>query len=154
MATVHFATTLSLDTEGTVWSASNGATRRKLQIINKLPAGSGQVKTIDCQVGTLDKGNHSFIFLNPAKPEDKRILGVYTNTSYGYSVVEGTEIYGNYSSGGPGNSCSQFGIYEVGTILKIATYKNRRPPYYVKFEKTGWVEVPSHEIEIEEQSEI
>jgi len=118
MAKVFFNTSLSFTNEGEIWSAKNGATRRELKLINKIKAGE-DVDFVEAQLGKLDKGNHSFIFINEPKANDNRILGVFLNSSYAYDVVEGNEIYSNYSSGGYGNSCSQFGIYEFGSLLKV-----------------------------------
>lgn len=153
MAKVFFNQSLNFTNEGEIWSKKNGATRRELKVINKIKAGE-QIESIDCQLGFLDKGNNSFIFVNAPKPEDKRILGVFLNGSYSYDVVEGKEIFCNHSSGGYGNSCSSFGIYELGTLLKVHTYKNRQPARYYKLTECGWVYVENHEVEQSEMNEV
>jgi hypothetical protein len=125
------------------WSASNGATRRTLKVVSKLTTINEDLSIpICCSLGTLDKGNHSFIFVNePKSNSDNRILGVFLNTSYGYSVHKGKELYSNNSVGGVGNSESKFGIYEVGTILEIDTYKNRQSASYMQLTENGWIEI-------------
>ncbi len=121
MAKIYSNIELSLDQQGEIWSASNGATRRTLVVINKINEQPGIY--FRAKLGTLDKGNHSFIFINEEKDNDERVLGLFLNSDYGYQVLEGKELFSNYSSGGYGNSCSQFGIYELGSLLEINTYK-------------------------------
>jgi hypothetical protein len=138
--------------ENTPWSAKNGATRRTLLIINKLYPGINQVNNelfldnIECSVGYLDKGNHSFIFINPPKKDDSRTVGLFLNSSYSYTLISGKELYSNSSSGGYGNSCSTFGLYEVGTVLKEHTYKNRKSASYYELTENGWTRRESYDI--------
>lgn len=153
MAKVFLNKSLNFTNEGEIWSAKNGATRRELKVINKISAGEN-VDFVEAQLGKLDKGNHSFIFINEAKKNDNRIIGVFLNSSYAYDIVEGNEIFSNYSSGGCGNSCSQFGIYELGTLLKVHTYKNRKPASYYKLTEKGWQYIENHEVEQSEMEEI
>lgn len=149
---VHSNIELSLDQQGEIWSASNGATRRTLVVINKINEQPGNY--FRAKLGTLDKGNHSFIFINEEKGEDERVLGLFLNSNYAYQVIEGKELFSNYSQGGYGNSCSQFGIYEEGTLLEVNTYKNRNTPSYYRLNNEGWVEVPVHEVNTSEIEEI
>jgi hypothetical protein len=145
---------LPLNQEGKVWEAQNGATRRTLVVINKIAVSDGQVNFIDCSLGFLDKGNHSFIFINPNKFNDDRILGLFLNRECGFKVVEGNEMYSNNSIGGYGNSESKFGIYEVGTIIEVTTYKNRKTPTYYKLTTDGWVNLGVYEVAVNEITEI
>lgn len=154
MAKIYCNQKLSLDKQGEIWSASNGATRRNLVIINKLMSVTPS-NELNASVGTLDKGNHSFIFLNEEKMNDKnRIVGLFLNSDYAYQVLEGKELYSSYSSGGYGNSCSMFGLYEVGTLLEINTYKNRNTPSYYRLTESGWIIVPSHEVFSDDIKEV
>jgi len=153
MAKVYFNKPLDFINE-VVWSACNGATRRELKVINKIKKAGEQINCVNCQLGFLDRRNHSFIFMNEPKPEDNRILGLFLNNSYSYDLVEGKEIYSNYSAGGYGNSCSSFGIYEVGTLLKVHTYKNRNAPSYYKLTADGWKFVENYEVEQSEINEV
>ena len=153
MAKVFFNQRLNFTIQGEIWRAKNGATRRDLKLINKVSSDKN-VDFIEAQLGKLDKGNHSFIFINEPKKSDNRILGVFLNSEYAYDVVEGKEIFSNYSSGGPGNSCSQFGIYELGTLLKVHTYKNRRPASYYRLTEEGWQYIENHEVEQSEMEDI
>lgn len=151
MAKIYSNIKLDLNKQNQIWKAQNGQTRRTLIVINKINQEPSFV--FHAKLGVLNKGNHSFIFINEEKNQDNRILGLFLNNSYGYRVLEGNEIFGNYSIGGPGNTCSQFGIYEVGTLLEVYTYKNRNTPSYYRLTDNGWVEVPVHEVfpsEIEE----
>lgn len=152
MAKIFSNIELSLDQQGEIWSASNGATRRTLVVINKINEQPGNY--FRAKLGTLNKGNHSFIFLNEEKGNDDRVLGLFLNAEYGYEVLEGKELFSNYSQGGYGNSCSQFGIYEVGTLLEVASYKNRQTPGYFRLTETGWVDVPVYEVAPTEIEEI
>jgi hypothetical protein len=152
MAKIYSNIELSLDQHGEIWSASNGATRRTLVVINKITEQPGNY--FRAKLGTLDKGNHSFIFINEEKGNDERVLGLFLNSDYAYQVLEGKELFSNYSSGGYGNSCSQFGIYEMGTLLEVNTYKNRNTPSYYRLTESGWVNVPVHEVNTSEIKEV
>lgn len=156
MAKIFFDTDLPETANGEIaWSAKNGATRRELKLVNKLGRDiPSQTKCLEASVGTLDKGNHAFIFLNEPKASDSRVLGIALNSAYAYTVVEGKELYTNTSSGGYGNSCSQFGVYELGVVLKHHSYKNRRGATYVRLTENGWVRVEAHEYEADEQTEL
>lgn len=152
MAKIYSNIELSLDQQGEIWSASNGATRRTLVVINKINEQPGNY--FRAKLGTLDKGNHSFIFINEEERNDERVLGLFLNSEYGYQVLEGNELFTNYSLGGSGNSCSQFGIYEVGTLLEVNTYKNRNTPSYYRLTESGWIDVPVHEVNPSEIEEV
>lgn len=152
MAKVYSNVKLSLDQQGEIWSASNGATRRTLVVVNKINEQPGIF--FRAKIGTLDKGNHSFIFINEEKENDERVLGLFLNSDYAYQVIEGKELFGNCSSGGIANSCSQFGIYGVGSLLEVNTYRNRNTPSYYRLTETGWVDVPVHEVNPSEIEEI
>lgn len=152
MAKIYSNIELSLDQQGEIWSASNGATRRTLVLINKINEQPGNF--FRAKLGTLDKGNHSFIFINEEKGNDERVLGLFLNSDYAYQVLEGKELFVNHSSGGYGNSCSKFGIYELGTLLEVNTYKNRNTPSYYRLTTSGWVDVPVHEVNPSEIEEV
>jgi len=49
------------------WSACNGATRQILTIINKTEKELIPGIAYDVSLGTLDKGQHSYIFINNSK---------------------------------------------------------------------------------------
>ena len=122
------------------WRAKNGATRRTLKVINKAGV---EGKRFQAQLGTLNKGNHSFIFINKPNVGDNRIMGLFVNSAQGYEVVEehspeNAAVFENSSYGGPGNSCSQFGIYQIGTVLAEFTYKGRQGKNYWVLNKNGW----------------
>lgn len=152
MAKIYSNVELSLDQQGKIWSAKNGATRRSLVVINKINQHPGNY--FRAKLGTLDKGNHSFVFINEEKGKDNRILGLFLNSDYAYQILEGNELFSNCSSGGYGNSCSQFGIYEIGTLLEVNTYKNRNTPSYYRLTDNGWVEVPVYEVNPSEINDI
>jgi len=79
------------------WSAKNGATRRELVLVNKTGREVAAGEALNASLGFLDKGNHSFIFLNPQRGEDSRVLGIFLCDSYGYRVV-GREVPDGYWS--------------------------------------------------------
>lgn len=95
MAKIYSNIELSLDQQGEIWSASNGATRRTLVLINKINEQPGNF--FRAKLGTLDKGNHSFIFINEEKGNDERVLGLFLNSDYAYQVLEGKELFVNHS---------------------------------------------------------
>ena len=137
------------------WTASNGATRKTLCLINKTGKDIEKKFGIDCRVGFLNKGNHSFIFMNPGKPNNDRIIGLFLNTDYGYDLIEGEELFSNSSFGGPGNSESKFGIYVIGSLIAERSYKNRRGENYSRLTAKGWEKVEkSSMIEDSEITEV
>jgi hypothetical protein len=138
--------------EEVIWQACNGATRTRLKIINKTVL-KGQMAVFEASLGTYENGRNSFIFLNAPKNGDTRVLGLFLNSDYGFTVREGKELFSASSVGGYGNSESRMGIYEMGALIEVHTYKNRRPSTFFKLTETGWVEVPNHEV-IESIDEI
>ena len=152
MAKIYSNIDLPLDNQGEIWSAQNGRTRRTLSLINKMREQPGT--EFRAKLGTLDKGNHSFIFLNEEKGMDDRVLGLFLDSSYAYKVLEGKELFSNYSMGGYGNSCSMFGIYEIGALLEVNTYKNRTTPSYYRLTNNGWENVPAYEVASTEIEEV
>lgn len=146
MAKVFFNSKIS--GKGKIWSAKNGATRRELVlIVNENDFQEGikleEGAYIEVSLGTLKKGNHSFIFVNKPRKASDNILGVFINKSYGYEVrnknKEEMTLFEDYSVGGPGNSCSQFGIYKLGTIIEVNTYKDRSASDWWLLTERGWV---------------
>lgn len=79
---------------------------------------------------------HSFIFLNPSSKESK-ILGLFLNNKCGYEADK-SAIFEASSIGGPKNSESKFGIYELGTVIKEESYGNRSGYHYSRLENDGW----------------
>lgn len=138
MAIVFINTDLSNKERENVWEAQNGATRRSLVLINKTGR-PPEPSRIEGKLGFLDKGNHSFIFVNPGNGDNSRVLGIFLCSDYGYRVVAGTELYTASSVGGYGNSESRFGVYEVGTIIAANSYKGRRGEDFWKLTSEGWV---------------
>lgn len=144
MAKVFVNQTLDFSKE-VLWEAQNGRTRRTLVVVNKIPS-ELKVNQFEGQLGFLDKGNHSFIFINEPKSNDNRVLGLFLNNEYSYDLIEGHELYSSYSQGGYGNSCSKFGVYTLGTILEVHTYKNRNTPSYRKLTENGWEYLTPYEV--------
>ncbi len=134
---------IKLPAKERAWSAKNGATRRELIVVNKI--GVEIESGADCRIGKLDKGNHSFLFINPG--HDDRVLGVFLCGEYGYTVKEGEELWTSSSIGGYGNSESRIGIYGMGTLIYTHTYKNRQTGTYYRLTELGWVVVSAHEVE-------
>jgi len=137
------------------WSACNGATRQILTIINK--TGKELIPGIaydDISLGVLDKGRHSYIFINNSKkPDDDRVVGIFTCNAYGYRIVSGKELYTARSIGGYGNSESRFGIYEAGTTIATNSYKGRHGEKFYKLSpEKGW-ECLGTDVPIEEDGD-
>ncbi|GIW22547.1 MAG: hypothetical protein KatS3mg068_1554 [Candidatus Sericytochromatia bacterium] len=126
--------------KGIVWSAKNGATRTELLLISNHLELKEELPFIEGSLSYLKKKNQSFIFINPPKKDD-RIMGIFLNSDYGHSAFpEEKVVFEDYSVGGYGNSCSQFGIYMVGTVIKKYTYKHRNPPiYFYLHPERGWI---------------
>jgi len=137
------------------WEACNGTVRRKLMIINNLGREIPSREPVDCQLAFLNKGNHSFIFINPGRPGDDRIKGVFMDKGYGLRVHEGKEIFSACSTGGPKNSESTFGIYEAGTILALDSYDSRQGESFTKLDPVkGWIDGSLAEIFADDVIEV
>lgn len=132
--------------------ARNGATRRILkliieddvEIINDNNKGQSVIKNAEILVMN-DKYESIIKVINSGKYENKYI-GIFLNSEYGYDVItekspDDCEIFSASSVGGYGNSQSKFGIYKVGTILKVHTYKFRTPATYYRLTESGWIEI-------------
>lgn len=152
MAKVFVNEKLDLSKKDCIWYAKNGSTRLSLKIINTIEGEKSDV--FNAKLGTLETNRTAYIFINPEKKADNRILGLYLNESYGYKVIEGKELFTASSVGGYGNSESKFGIYEIGTVIKEFTYKNRTPASYYRLTDQGWVELLDYEAEKEKIIEI
>lgn len=140
MSKIHVNQAINLS-KSTPWSAKNGATRRELILKNNLVLADEDVLTFDAKIGFSDNANTSVIFINPVIVNDNKVFGIFLNGYYGYDVIEGKELYTNSSFGGPGNSESKFGIYEVGTVIATNSYKNRQEKGYYRFEADGWKKI-------------
>ena len=130
--------TISADERG--WSAQNGATRTTLLVVNKTgkEIESNKFYT-DISVGVLEKGNHSFVFLNQ-KEDDPRDRVLFLNMEYGFTAYDsnGTEIkplFKGESVGGYGNSRSMFAVYpgHQDMYFEEYTYKNRNDPNWKRY---------------------
>lgn len=135
----------SIAKDGT-YSLKNGATRRLLLVINKIN------KDIECNVpfqgsiGTLEKGNASFIFVNEEKRKDDRIIFVFTDNGYGVSFHNEAPIFSATSIGGYGNSESTIAILNEGTLIECNSYKNRtESDFYLTDKEQGFVKVSLEE---------
>lgn len=139
MAKVWLSEKLNFENER-IWTACNGATRRRLVVVNTLGAIGESVNFIEAQLGFLNKGNHSFIFINPPRKDDDRTLGLFLCRGYGYRVVEGEELFTASSVGGPKNSESRFGVYTPGTLIACASYGMRRGETFYRLDpEHGWL---------------
>ena len=142
MATVFFSKNLTCDDKNVAWEAKNGATRKHLLVINKLGVEIPADTPIKCDLCVLDENEKVYIFINPSRKEDNRILGVFLCSSYGYTVKQGEELFVASSRGGYGNSESKMGIYTVGTVLAVHSYKNRSGDIFYILTEKGWEELP------------
>lgn len=86
MSIVFFSSALPADESA--WERSNGATRRVLKVVNKLGTDLPAGVPIRASLGFLDKGNHSFIFINPENRPDDRIFGGFLNSDYGFKILD------------------------------------------------------------------
>jgi hypothetical protein len=151
MATIFCNIILNFSEE-VIWEACNGATRTRLKLINKTNL-EGRMNSFVASIGTYENGRNSFIFLNPPKNGDTRVLGLFLNSDYGFTLREGKELFSASSVGGYGNSESRVSVLELGALVEVHTYKDRRPSTFFKLTNDGWVEVPNHEV-IESIDEI
>ena len=110
-----------------------GATRQNLLIINKLGREIEANTPIDARLGHLDKGKHSFLFVNPGK--SKKTLGVLVDTGYLFEVVRGSVWHGTSEAA---LEEGIIGIFEPGAVIKDWTYKRRQGCYYWHFDGKEW----------------
>ena len=151
-----------LPNEERAWAASNGVTRRNLVVVNKLNIEIPANTFVKGRVGVLDKGNHSFIFLNKPKLLIKK-RAIVLNRGCGFDILneQGQEVEPLYSAssiGGYGNSKSKMAILDGDKVAYIQyhTYKMRHGYIYEKyipssgFKDVGVEELPWTSEEIQE----
>lgn len=129
----------------------NGATKRTLVVINKTGQDIKDNEAFEGVVGTLNKGNHSFVFLN--KPTEKsrknnRTIFVLIDGNYGVKIKDENKIkFINTSVGGQGNSKSTIAVIEGETLIENYSYKNRSSSWYRKTDlEKGFVEIPIEDV--------
>lgn len=139
MAKIFCNTTLK---SGEKRELQNGATRRTLVLINKSGRDIEANISFNADLGFLNKGNHSFVFINPPKKKDDRTLFIIMNNGYRLHFHRGTPIFHEISEGGYGNSKSTLAVLPIGTILEYESYKNRNTPNFDELTETGIIEIP------------
>jgi len=129
--------------EGGKIEKSNGATRRNLVIVSGkdfqgefIPYNDKGWTQTEGEVAYYEKGNHSYIFINPPKKEG--VVGVFMGGGYGVNVSP-EPIFMASSCGGYGNSESNIGIVTCESILAHDTYKGRHGVRYDKFTPDGFI---------------
>ncbi len=93
------------------WGYRAGATRQNLLLINKAGREFKANEPVDVRLGHLDKGKHSFLFVNEG--ESKRNLGVLIVTGYHFEVAKGAVWYSRSSAT---REEGIIGIFEAGAI--------------------------------------
>ena len=149
MAKIYLSSHIEMK-EGEVWHVSNGATRNHLILVNKTSEVGGGVKELHAQVGFYEGNRKSLIFLNEPRVGDTRVLGIFLNTSCGYELIAGEELFAASSVGGPKNSESRFGVYTVGSVIRENSYANRSPASFWELSVEGWVRIADPEPDINE----
>ena len=123
----------------------NGATKRTLCLVNKSGIDIEYNVPFNADLGFLNKGNHSFVFINPPKKMDDRVLFIIMNGGYGLHFHGGTPLFYEISEGGYGNSKSSLAVLSVGTIVEYETYKNRHTPSFDELTETGIFEIAAED---------
>lgn len=137
----------------------NGATRRTLMVVNKTGADIEANIAFEGAIGTLNKGNHSFIFLNtPNKKsrDDERTMFVLADAGYGIDVYysadhpDDTPVkFLETSVGGYGNSCSTIAVIEGEQIIEYFSYKHRTSSAYEKTDsEKGFIPIKIEDVVI------
>ena len=123
-------------------SIRNGATKRLLLIINKTGQDIEYNVPFNGSIGTLEKGNTSFVFINTEKQTDNKILFVFIDNCYGVSLHNEEPIFFAVSTGGYGNSESTVAVCLENTLIEKHSYKNRTESDFVITNKEkGFLEV-------------
>lgn len=131
----------------------NGATRRTLVVVNKSGMDIEANIAFNGAIGTLNKGNHSFIFLNaPNKKsrDDKRTMFVLADSGYGVRIhfLDDTPFnFFEVSTGGYGNSESTIAVIEGEQVVEYFSYKYRTSSSYEKTDlEKGFIEMPIEDV--------
>lgn len=123
------------------YSMRNGATKRLLLVINKTGRDIEYNVPFNGSIGTLEKGNTAFIFINSEKRKDDKTLFVFIDGCYGVSLYK-EPIFLAVSTGGYGNSESTIAVCSENTLLEKHSYKNRTESDFVITNKEkGFVEI-------------
>ena len=128
---------------GRVWNAKNGATRRELVFIVNEKDFPEDIEVpedhpVIGKVGFLDKGNHSFVFLNKSEKDDT-VIGIFKNADEGDIIFPKDKvIFQAESHGGYGGRWSTLAVVKEGAFVEVTTYKNRRPSTYYRLTPNGW----------------
>lgn len=135
------------------WSAQNGQTRRKIALsVEDLPAKQMSDRlysaVMDIHTKETDHASVLCIRANPLYFESAfagnldQTLGIFLNQDCGYHLAKGQEIWVASSLGGPKNSESRIGLYQVGSVIIESTYANRRIPAVYELTRQGWTKLP------------
>jgi hypothetical protein len=127
-----------------IWEACNGANKNMLMVINKTPFRGERIR-LEASISTYENSRNSFIFLDLPKSGDTRILGLFLNSEYGFTVRKGREIFSASSVGGYGKRQSRMAIVEGGALVEVHSYKNLLPSFY-HLTENGWVRMLPHEV--------
>jgi hypothetical protein len=142
-----------------IWKAQNGSTKRTLVVIanglaNQFSLREDEVTAnlvngnhIRCSFGYLEKGNHSFIYLNKPSPNEyHKVFGLFLNNEYGYSLYKGKTFFEG-SSVGSRTEESKFGLYSVGTVLEVFGHNHTSSKFYELRKDNGWVEISQEDVD-------
>ena len=160
MAIVYFNCQLPQDKyleehygQDVVWRQKNGATRKELLVVNKLGVNIPQNMPVQCSLGTLEKNKKAYLFINK-NAQDNRVFGVFLNSYCGFTLKDGEAVFEADSTGGYGNSQSKMGVYKVGALVAVHSYKNRGGDVFYRLTEKGWVEISDMEMFEQEIQEI
>ena len=133
---------------GGSYALKNGATKRLLLVINKTGRDIEANIPFIGRVGTLEKANTSFVFINEARPENKddQELFVFVDSKYGVTFFNEDPIFYASSRGGYGNSKSTIAVLKKGTVIKCHSYKNRNEADFLITDDKGFTDIPLSEI--------
>lgn len=138
----HGVNRLQIKDQNTLWEAQNGFNKPYLSLKSFLscPCIETNAISVNCELSFYKKGNSAIIQItDPLEITDNRTVGIFFNHEYGYTLLpgQGGEIFAAESTGGPGNTASKFGIYIVGSVIKVHSYMERNGSLYYELRQDG-----------------
>lgn len=129
-----------------------GATRRNLVIINKTGVDFDANIGYNLNLGTLDKGNHSFLFINKPKKDknnSSKSYGVFFKAGYDFEVLEDAD--GNnravwFNKSVAAREAGILGTFRPGAVIREWTFKRRSGAIYWYFTGEEWKNIEEYEV--------
>jgi len=134
-----------------LWYASAGINRRELHVQSKFEKDVEPTKSLIGKLSFADEDYESFLFVSP-DTDESRILGVFLDKRNGFALVSGKELYAADSASGAGHY--RMAVYELGSLVEVFSYKQRRASNFYRLTEEGWEWVHRSELLENKTNEI